>query len=90
MSEKKAITSNGCGFPTLLTLLVITLKLTDVVRWSWWWVLSPIWIGLILAVATLGLVAFGKYCERKAIEAELPEQRAARLCGEMARKLSKS
>lgn len=32
------------GFPTLLeitTLVFIVLKLTHVINWSWWWVLSP-------------------------------------------------
>ena len=32
------------GFPGLLTLLFIGLKLTNVIDWSWVWVLSPIWI----------------------------------------------
>ena len=26
---------------SLLTIVFITLKLTDVITWSWWWVLSP-------------------------------------------------
>lgn len=44
-------TSNhGVGFGSLLTLLFIALKLTNVIDWSWWWVLSPIWIGAIIAV----------------------------------------
>lgn len=30
----------------------IVLKLTGVIAWSWWWVLSPLWIsGILLAVA---------------------------------------
>ncbi len=36
----------GPGFTTLLLLLFITLKLTGVITWSWWWVLSPFWISL--------------------------------------------
>lgn len=36
----------GClpGFTTLLTIVFITLKLCNVISWSWIWVLSPIWI----------------------------------------------
>jgi hypothetical protein len=34
---------------------LIVLKLTGVITWSWWWVLSPIWIGGILLV--LGVCA---------------------------------
>lgn len=36
----------------------IVLKLTGVVRWSWWWVLSPLWIsGILLALVVLGVCA---------------------------------
>jgi hypothetical protein len=27
---------------TVLTLIFITLKLTGILHWSWWWILSPI------------------------------------------------
>jgi hypothetical protein len=42
--------SGGIGFTGLLTIVFIVLKLTHYVDWSWWWVLSPIWIGACLAV----------------------------------------
>lgn len=57
MSESHEYQSrNGIGFTGLLTLIFITLKLTHVIAWSWWWVLSPslisfALIGLILVVA---------------------------------------
>ena len=36
----------------------IVLKLTGVINWSWWWVLSPLWIsGLLLALVVLGVCA---------------------------------
>jgi hypothetical protein len=44
-------TSSGISFTGLLTLLFITLKLTRDIAWSWWWVLSPIWIGAIAVIA---------------------------------------
>jgi hypothetical protein len=34
----------------LSLLLLIALKLAGVIDWSWWWVLAPIWVGLIPAV----------------------------------------
>lgn len=40
----------GIGFTSLLTLLFIGLKLTGFIDWSWWWVLSPVWVTLVLAV----------------------------------------
>lgn len=38
--------SGGIGFCGLLTVLFIGLKLTNHIDWSWWWVLSPLWIPL--------------------------------------------
>ena len=31
--------------PVPAALTLITLKLTGIIAWSWWWVLSPMWIG---------------------------------------------
>jgi len=44
------------GGSTLLQIAFIILKLTNVIHWSWLWVLSPIWISLII----LGLIIFIK------------------------------
>ena len=41
------------SFPTLLTVLFIGLKLGNVIDWSWIWVLSPIWIAWVAALAIL-------------------------------------
>ena len=46
----------GVGFGGLLAVLFIGLKLTHVISWSWWWVLSPLWIGFALLVAILIVV----------------------------------
>ena len=55
----------GIGFTGLLTIVFIILKLTDVIDWSWWWVLSPIWISLIIAAVIVGgIVALGMWAER--------------------------
>lgn len=40
----------GIGFLELLAVAFIVLKLCGVIAWSWWWVLSPLWIGAILFV----------------------------------------
>ena len=46
--------SNGrvLGLTSILFLIFLTLKLTNNIDWSWWWVTSPIWIplGIILIV----------------------------------------
>lgn len=41
-------------FPGLLLLLFITLKLTGVIAWSWWWVLSPLWISAAFVTGFIG------------------------------------
>lgn len=42
--------NGGIGFVGLLTIAFIILKLCNVINWSWWLVLSPIWISLILGI----------------------------------------
>jgi hypothetical protein len=43
--------------PACATPVFIALKLAGVVTWSWWWVLSPMWIGgLALALLASGLI----------------------------------
>ena len=50
MSEVHVSGSGGIGFVGLLTIVFITLKLLNKIDWSWWWVLSPIWISLLIFV----------------------------------------
>lgn len=47
---KTSVEAAGGGslFISLLTILFIGLKLTGYIDWSWWWVLSPLWIPLAL------------------------------------------
>ena len=57
MSNNTSASSGGIGFPGLLTALFIGLKLTGYISWSWWWVLSPLWISLLPAIVILGIAA---------------------------------
>ena len=41
------------SFAKLLTVVFITLKLCGVINWSWWWVVSPIFISIGLAIVIL-------------------------------------
>ena len=49
--------TGGIGFAGLLAIVFITLKLTGYIAWSWWWVLSPLWIPLAFVVTILLLVS---------------------------------
>jgi len=49
-------TSGGIGFVGLLTILFIGLKLTHYIDWSWWWVLSPLWISTGIGLSILFVI----------------------------------
>lgn len=49
--------STGISFTSLLAVAFIVLKLIGYIDWSWWWVLSPLWIPAAVALAIL-LVVF--------------------------------
>lgn len=57
MSTNNNSSNNGIGFFGLLTVVFITLKLTHFIDWSWWWVLSPLWMPIAL-VAIVALIWF--------------------------------
>ena len=59
MSKEKTTTvTGGIGFTGLLTILFVALKLTKVIAWSWWWVISPIWVsfGLGIVFVIIGVI----------------------------------
>jgi hypothetical protein len=61
MSKNKETTIKLGGFTTLLTIVFIALKLTNVISWSWFWVLSPMifsFIGGIVFVTVIALILF--------------------------------
>lgn len=55
-SSSSSSSSGGIGFVGLLTIVFIVLKLTNVIQWSWLWVLSPIWISILLWLVIMGLI----------------------------------
>lgn len=69
MTQASNTSSGGSlGFVGALTILFVALKLTNVINWSWLWVLAPIWIswGLVLIII---LIAAGVFV---ALEAKKP------------------
>lgn len=49
----------GCGslLAVLLTVVFVTLKLCNVITWSWWWVISPVWIYAAIWLLLIIIVA---------------------------------
>ena len=42
--------SGGVGFFGLMFLILMTLKLTNYINWSWWWVTAPLWGGFVIII----------------------------------------
>ena len=45
--------SGGIGFFGLLGIVFIVLKLMNVISWSWWLVLAPLWVPTAIGVVIL-------------------------------------
>ncbi len=58
MSKSRSSSSMVIGFTVLLTIVFIALKLLGKIDWLWWWVLSPIGIGIAIVILFLG----GAFC----------------------------
>ena len=60
MSNNENGKNLGCtmSFPSTLTLVLIILKLTNVIDWSWWWVLAPLWVPLSLCFLLMVFLFF--------------------------------
>lgn len=53
MSKNSSVSGGGIGFCGLLAIVFITLKLCSVIDWSWWWVLSPLWLPVAIVFGVL-------------------------------------
>lgn len=66
-------TDSSIGFPALLFLAFLILKLCGVIGWSWWWVTAPLWGSfafLLVVLPIVGVIALwisAKKRERKPI-----------------------
>ena len=57
---------SGISFASLLTIVFIALKLMGFIDWNWLWVLSPLWIDIVLfLLALVGFVIYAKIMDRK-------------------------
>lgn len=58
-NKNKSVVYTGPSFLGFLALIFILLKLCDIITWSWWWVLAPLWGPWVFALAlVLFLAAF--------------------------------
>lgn len=67
MPDNSKVEINGWGLMLpLLLVLFVGLKLTGYITWSWFWVLSPLWISLVAwLLLTLVALVVVWYAEKK-------------------------
>ena len=68
MSNSSSSSSGGIGVFGLLGVVFVTLKLTGVIDWSWWWVTAPFWGGFVILLAVIGVI-FTAYVVTQLIKA---------------------
>ena len=42
--------NTGMSLTGILLIVFLVLKLTHNIDWSWWWVLSPLWIPIAMVI----------------------------------------
>lgn len=47
--------NSGISLLGVLTIVFIVLKLTHVITWTWWWILSPLWIPFLIFTVLLAI-----------------------------------
>ena len=53
MREKNKSHGYGMNFLEVLLIVFVILRLVGVISWSWWWVLSPLWLPLLIVMPYL-------------------------------------
>jgi hypothetical protein len=56
MSEKMMTSYTGLSFLQVLTIVFVVLKLTNVINWSWWFVLMPLWLPITIFLSIMFFV----------------------------------
>ena len=52
MAEQKS-SGGGIGLCGAVFIVFLVLKLTGTIDWSWWWVTSPLWIPVAVAMIVI-------------------------------------
>lgn len=57
MGKKNPSPATGLSLPVVVFVVFLILKLTNLVKWSWWWITSPLWI-VVALVVVLAVIYF--------------------------------
>lgn len=58
------VNSGGIGIGTLLFVVFLVLKLTNVIDWSWWWVTAPLWIPFSIVAVFMIIMLAVYFCKK--------------------------
>lgn len=56
--QKISISQRNIGLSTIVFIVLLILKLTNNINWSWWWVFAPIWTPVCIFVVIVLVLAF--------------------------------
>lgn len=56
---KTEVSRDGTNIFTVVQVVFLILKLCGLINWSWWWVLSPLWISV--GICIIVLIGFAAY-----------------------------
>ncbi len=57
MGKTNPSPATGLSLPVVVFVVFLILKLTNLVKWSWWWITSPLWI-VVALVVVLAVISF--------------------------------
>ena len=58
--EPEELVAGVLGLLGLTQIAFIGLKILNIIQWSWIWVLSPVWVPVVLFIA-VGLLSFAAF-----------------------------
>ena len=70
-NQLNAMESNSLSLSAIVFVVLITLKLSGVIDWSWWWVTLPLWwwvpmmILIFIVVGIAGVIGYATGGEDK-------------------------
>ena len=75
MNKNTTTITTGLGFPGALAIVFTTLKLIGKITWPWLWVLSPIWIPLVILIIVICIWAIVQLRETRKEVKQMEEWR---------------
>jgi hypothetical protein len=49
--------SGNLSLSLIIFVVFLTLKLSGVIDWSWWWITSPLWLPFALVLVVIGIIS---------------------------------